>query len=276
MTSLGILRICFEKESAERAEGDNDNDNDNETARSAHQVTGEQTYPALCYHVPGTSVNAGEPPLVLYCSLASPLPTSPPMIQGETKWGTPPNSGGPGNCYSVGRDRATGTFRRSGSRNPLRRGNHGEGASFPGNSILMDQQGLMGVSCQVVVSTGPRRCPSRRRRGGFLSASLPTSTGTPRRCSIPWADDKPGGGGLMGPRNPCAAVGVDQISKGQRGMLSIGAPGRFFNVKPDTGGGKTGGGRVDPRAETVRAVVSGSSECQSAQWGEWLNRLCHY
>lgn len=89
MTSLGILRICFEKESAERAEGDNDNDNDNETARSAHQVTGEQTYPALCYHVPGTSVNAGEPPLVLYCSLASPLPTSPPMIQGETKWGTP-------------------------------------------------------------------------------------------------------------------------------------------------------------------------------------------
>lgn len=39
-------------------------------------------------------------------------------------------------------------------------------------------------------------------------------------------------------------------------MLSIGAPGRSFNVKPDTGGGKTGGGwRVDPTAETVRADV---------------------
>jgi hypothetical protein len=37
---------------------------------------------------------------------------------------------------------------------------------------------------------------------------------------------------------------VDQISKGQRGMLSIGAPGRSLNVKPDTGGGKTGGGSI--------------------------------
>lgn len=26
---------------------------------------------------------------MFYCSLASPLPTCPPIIQGETKWGTP-------------------------------------------------------------------------------------------------------------------------------------------------------------------------------------------
>lgn len=70
-------------------------------------------------------------------------------------------------------------------------------------------------------------------------------------------------------------MGVDQISKGQRGMLSIGAPGRFFNVKPDTGGGKTGGrgGEGDPRAETVRAVVW---QLYVPQRGEWLNRLCQY
>lgn len=89
----------------------------------------------------------------------------------------------------------------------------------------------------VRVRDGPRRCPSRR--AGVLSAFHSDCLG--------------GGGGGKAPfpglvinrglraSNPCAAVGVDQISKGQRGMLSIGAPGRFLNVKPDTGGGKTGG-----------------------------------
>lgn len=162
MTSLGILRLCFEKDSAGRAVLRVIMIMIMITPPGGRRVT-DRCAPKTLDHVWGTSVNAGEEaPCARSLHLCRRF--SPQMIQGETRWGTPLTPW-PVGCYSRRRDRALGDVSRIRIKKPLRRVPRGAG---PGNCILMDQE----VSCQVALYGTCKRWPAPLpfpSRGGSVS-----------------------------------------------------------------------------------------------------------
>lgn len=236
------------------------------------RVTGERKNPGPCPAPP--SVNAGEAPRPLLGSLLARFTfadVAPQMIQGETRWGSPPNSVGRLVATLVAEIGRWATFRRSESRNPFVE-NHGGQAQ--GTASLRINRCTQEVSCHVVramwVRNGPRRCPSRHA-GVFCQLFPPTTPSTPGG-EAPFPGLMINGGSFDGLETlvrPWVLIRSARDSAGCTRLVRLGAFLTSSQTREVVRREERGGGSI-----LELKLWEPSTGGLRAQWGEWLNRLC--